>query len=132
MADDQAPPPAGPPPPAVPFTREELKAALKAFNRRMRLTRLDDESRLGHGAMTGGMRSGIVAIRPPNQFPKEMWDELVRLGKLKYAGQGLYESDRLQDAIKILNKQKVEKNIVLGTKLFTKENADKGPLEVRS
>ncbi len=82
-------PPASPPPPQ--YTREELKAALKAFNRRLRLTRLDDESRLGHGAMTGGMKSGIVAIRPPNQFPQAMWDELVKQGKLKYAGQGLYE-----------------------------------------
>ncbi len=74
------------------FTREELKAALKAFNRRLRLTRLDDESKLGHGAMTGGNRSGIVAISPPNQFPKAIWDELVKQGKLKYVGQGLYES----------------------------------------
>jgi hypothetical protein len=70
---------------------DELKLALKAFNRRLRLTRLDDESRLGHGAMTGGNRSGIVAISPPNQFPKEMWDELVKQGKLRYVGHGLYE-----------------------------------------
>jgi hypothetical protein len=71
---------------------ENLKLALKAFNKRLRLTRLDDESRLGHGAMTGGGKSGICAISPPNQFPRAVWDELVRLGKLKYVGQGLYES----------------------------------------
>ena len=91
MADDQSPPPAGTPPPAGSFSKEELKAAMKAFNRRMRLTRLDDESRLGHGAMTGGLQSGIVAIRPPDQYPKALWDELVTKGRLKYAGQGLYE-----------------------------------------
>ncbi len=78
--------------PASPFSPEELKLALKAFNKRLRLTRLDDESRLGHGAMTGGGKSGIVAISPPNQYPRAMWDELVKLGKLKYVGHGLYES----------------------------------------
>ena len=72
-------------------TKEELKMALKAFNKRLRLTRLDDESKLGHGAMTGGLKSGIVAISPPNQFPKAIWDELVRQGRLVYVGQGLYE-----------------------------------------
>ena len=72
-------------------TKEELKIALKAFNKRLRLTRLDDESKLGHGAMTGGLKSGIVAISPPNQFPKAIWDELVRQGRLVYVGQGLYE-----------------------------------------
>ncbi len=90
------PPASGTPAPSTPSpgvpTREELKAALKAFNRRLRLTRLDDESKLGHGAMTGGNLSGIVAISPPNQFPKAIWDELVKKGKLKYVGQGLYES----------------------------------------
>ena len=78
-------------PPGPGLTPEELKLALKAFNKRLRLTRLDDESRLGHGAMTGGGKSGIVAISPPNQYPKAVWDELVKLGKLKYVGHGLYE-----------------------------------------
>jgi len=78
-------------PPGSGLTPEELKLALKAFNKRLRLTRLDDESRLGHGAMTSGGKSGICAISPPNQYPKAVWDELVKLGKLKYVGHGLYE-----------------------------------------
>jgi len=72
-------------------TPEELKLALKAFNKRLRLTRLDDESKLGHGAMTSGGKSGIVAISPPHQFPRSIWDELVKQGRLKYVGHGLYE-----------------------------------------
>ena len=52
------------------FTKEELKAALKAYKKRLKLARLDDESRLGHGAMTKGGRSGIVGVRAPEQFPK--------------------------------------------------------------
>lgn len=74
------------------FTREELKLALKAFHKRLRLTRLDDESKIGRGPMSGGKDSGVVAISPPSQFPPAIWDELVRKGKLKHAGHGLYES----------------------------------------
>ena len=78
------------PPPSVP-SPEELKLALKAFRKRLRLTQLDDESRLGVGPMSGGRGSGIVAVTPPNQFPKAVWEELARQGKLKPAGHGMYE-----------------------------------------
>jgi len=69
----------------------QLKNALKAFKKRLKLARLDDESRLGHGAMSSGGRSGIVAIPAPPRYPQPVWDELVRQGKLRRAGQGLYE-----------------------------------------
>ena len=72
-------------------SKEELKLAMKAFRKRLKVTRLDDESRLGYGAMTGGGKSGIVAIQPPNQYRSAVWEELVVQGKLKYVGQGLYE-----------------------------------------
>ena len=72
-------------------TPEELRRALKAFKKRLKLSRLDDESSLGHGPMSSGKSSGIVAIVPPNQYPKAVWDELVAQGRLKYAGRGLYE-----------------------------------------
>ncbi len=74
-----------------PPSKEELRLALKAFRKRLKLTRLDDESRIGHGPMSGGGQSGVVAIRPPDQFRSEIWDELVRQGKLKHFGRGLYE-----------------------------------------
>ena len=72
-------------------TPDELRRAMKAFKKRLKLARLDDESRLGRGAMTGGARSSIVAIVPPRQYPQAVWDELVKRGRLKYSGQGLYE-----------------------------------------
>lgn len=78
-------------PPSESFTKEELKRALKAFKKRLKLTRADDESRLGHGPMSGGGGSHIVAITPPDQYPRALWEELVRQGKLKHAGQGTYE-----------------------------------------
>ena len=72
-------------------TSEELRKAMKAFKKRLKLARLDDESSLGRGPMSSGKSSGIVAIMPPNQYPKAVWDELVARGRLKYAGQGLYQ-----------------------------------------
>jgi hypothetical protein len=69
---------------------QELKQALKAFRKRLKLTRLDAESSLGGGPLSG-RKSQIVAITPPNQFPQVVWDELVRQGKLKKAGHGTYE-----------------------------------------
>ncbi|MBU0717866.1 MAG: hypothetical protein KJ749_06415 [Planctomycetes bacterium] len=72
-------------------TPEDLRKAMKAFKKRLKLTRLDAESGLGRGPMTGGNSSGIVAVMPPNQYPKAVWDKLVEQGRLKYAGQGLYQ-----------------------------------------
>jgi hypothetical protein len=46
---------------------------------------------LGYGPMTGGKPSGIVAITPPNQYPRSVWDALVAQGKLKKGSQGQYE-----------------------------------------
>lgn len=68
----------------------ELKLALKAFKKRLKLTRLDHDSRLGVGPMSGGSSSQIVGITPPDQYPRAVWEELVNQGKLKHAGQGLY------------------------------------------
>ena len=81
----------GTPTPGDGPTPTQLKNAMKAFKKRLKLARLDDESRLGHGAMSSGNRSGIVAINPPEQFPQAVWDELHRQGKLRRAGGGLYE-----------------------------------------
>ena len=73
------------------FEPHELKKALKAFKKRLKLMRLDDESKLGVGPLSGGRDSGLVAIRPPSEFPQEIWDELVQQGRLKDAGHGMYE-----------------------------------------
>lgn len=70
---------------------QELKAALKAFKKRLKLTCLDDQSRIGVGPMSSGRTSGIVAITPPDQYPAAVWEELARQGKLRRAGSGLYE-----------------------------------------
>ena len=77
--------------PTQPPSHEELKRALKAFKKRLKLTRLDAESKLNYGPTTSGKASGIVAITPPGQFSQGVWDALVQQGKLKPAGHGTYE-----------------------------------------
>lgn len=72
---------------------ETLKRALKAFKKRLKLTALDEDSRLGRGAFSAGAQ-GICAIQPPNQYPPEVWTELCRQGKLRNSGHGLYELPR--------------------------------------
>ena len=72
-------------------TKEELKAAFKAFKKRLKLTQLEEDSKLGRNPLTGGRRADIVAISPPSQFASAVWDELVKQGKLKKAGHGMYE-----------------------------------------
>jgi hypothetical protein len=75
----------------APPSSDELKKALKAFKKRLKLSRLDEESKVTRRPVTSGQSSGIVAITPPNQFGSAVWDELVRLGKLKKASHGMYE-----------------------------------------
>ena len=74
----------------MPATEEELRKALKAFKKRMKLTQLDDDSKLGHSPLTGA-KSKLVSIQPPVGFGREIWDELVEKGYLKRDGVGFYE-----------------------------------------
>ena len=76
-------------PPEAP-SPQILKAAYKAFKKRLKLTRLDDASRLGHGPMSSGQGSGIAGITPPDQYPRAVWEALVEQGKLRHAGHGMY------------------------------------------
>ncbi len=81
---ETAPPPAGAP------TSDQLKSAFIAFKKRWKLTRLDYESRIGRGPLSSGSRSAIVGIEPPKEFPRAVWEELAKQGRIKTAGKGLY------------------------------------------
>ena len=71
--------------------RELLKRALKAFRKSLKVTRLDAESSIGGGPMSSGRRSRIAGITPPPRYPREVWDELVRQGRLAGGKHGIYE-----------------------------------------
>jgi hypothetical protein len=69
----------------------ELKQAFNAFKKRLKLTRLDHESKLGASRpLTGGKKTDGMGIIPPNQFPREVWQELARQGRIKDLGGGFY------------------------------------------
>ncbi|MHC5209321.1 MAG: hypothetical protein ACYTG2_01215 [Planctomycetota bacterium] len=70
--------------------RGVLKRALKAFRKRLKIDRLDEESRIG-GAFSKGERSGLLGIQPPDSYGPDVWAELVRTGRLIDAGQGVLE-----------------------------------------
>jgi hypothetical protein len=76
---------------AQPISPDTLKNALHAFKKRLKLTRLEEESRLGSKVLTGGRKSATVAIQPPRDYPQAVWNELASQGKIKTYGSGLYE-----------------------------------------
>lgn len=89
QGEQQGEPRAAPLPPAI--DPEELKRALTAFKKRHKLTKLDHESRLGASRpMTGGKNVGNIGIIPPNTFPRAVWQELARQGKIKDLGGGFF------------------------------------------
>jgi hypothetical protein len=71
-------------------TDEDLKKALKAFKKRLKLTRLDEESKLGRSPLTGA-KTRVMSIQAPSGFGKEIWEELVEKGFLRRDGIGFYE-----------------------------------------
>jgi hypothetical protein len=74
--------------------RDLLKRAMRAFRKRLGVTQLDDESTVGGGPMSGGRASGISGVSPPRDYPREIWLELARQGRLVNAGQGVFELGR--------------------------------------
>ena len=71
--------------------RGVLKRAMKAYRKTLRITRLDAESTLGGGPMSGGRESSIAGIRPPGRYPREVWAELARQERLIDVQNGMYE-----------------------------------------
>ena len=67
-------------------TSAELAKAYQAFKKKLKLTRLDDESGLSRGSKV----SRVMGITPPYGFAPEIWEELVHVGKLRREGGGTY------------------------------------------
>jgi hypothetical protein len=88
---DPTPAPQASPQATPQFSEDDLKRALHAFKKRLKLTKLDQESSLGAGRpMTSGKKSNIAGIIPPNQFPAALWRELANRKLLKDMGGGFY------------------------------------------
>jgi hypothetical protein len=83
-------PPVEPEEPAVDVPNEVLRKAMKAFRRRLKLTRLDHESKLGQSPLTSGKDADFDSILPPMEYPPEVWKTLVARGELETTGRGFY------------------------------------------
>jgi hypothetical protein len=92
VTSQETPATSAPPTSAAP-TPDQLKHALKAFKKRLKLTKLDEESKLGRvgNPMSGGKKSQVVAIMAPREYPQAVWDELVKQGRLRKSGGSFYE-----------------------------------------
>ncbi len=78
-------------PPADVPDEATCKRALRVFRKRLSLTVLDEESTLGRSPLTKGAAAGAASMTAPAEYPHEVWQELVRQGKLRYIGHGFYE-----------------------------------------
>ena len=91
LVDQLRAPKSAPAPPDAPDA-ETCRKALYAFRKRLSLTILDEESKLGRSPLSKGADSRVAAaIVPPSEWPDAVWQELVRQGKLRYVGHRLYE-----------------------------------------
>ena len=73
------------------WDRTILKRGLKAFRKRLKLARLDDESSSGRNPLSKGGSSSIVGVKAPQQISQEVWDTLIAQGKLRDGGFGTLE-----------------------------------------
>ncbi|MEZ6242257.1 MAG: hypothetical protein R3B57_04370 [Phycisphaerales bacterium] len=71
-------------------TEHEMNDAMRAFRKRIKMIRLDEESKLGGHGMTSGKKSGVTSIEPPREFPRRVWKALARAGRLVDEGHGFY------------------------------------------
>ena len=77
--------------PAEAIPTETLRKAMKAFRRRLKLTKLDQESKLGVGPMSSGRTAEFESIIPPHEFPAAVWKALAADGRLEDTGRGFYK-----------------------------------------
>ena len=75
----------------MPSTEDDRKKALRAFKKRLKLTQLDDDSKIGGHSPLTGQRSQVFSIQPPSGFGREIWEELATAGILKNDGGGFYQ-----------------------------------------
>jgi hypothetical protein len=77
-------------PPAQEFELSVLQDALRMFRKRVKLSQLDADSKLGVGPMSGTGQHRIQAMLPPRDYPWGVWEALVKAGKLRRDADGFY------------------------------------------
>jgi hypothetical protein len=85
-----APRPGSAPGAAPELPLDVMQDALRMFRKRLKLSQLDADSKLGHGPTSGTGQHRIQSMVPPRDFPAAVWEALVRAGKLRREGDGFY------------------------------------------
>lgn len=68
---------------------ELFQDALRAYRKRVQLTRLDHESKPARSPLSSGRTRISMPSFHPNQYPPEVWQALARRGGLESTDQGL-------------------------------------------
>ena len=66
------------------------KKAMRVFRNRVKYLKLDQESKLGVGPLTGGKEMKFDSIAAPHEFSSEVWQALAKEGQLIDDGGGFY------------------------------------------
>ena len=72
----------------IPF--EIRKKAMRVFRNRVKYIKLDRESKLGVGPLSGGKEAKFDSVAAPHDFPNEVWQALAEEGQLIDDGGGFY------------------------------------------
>ena len=81
---------AGAEPSSPQFDEALLQDALRMFRKRLKLSQLDADSKIGHGPTSGTGQHRIQSMVPPRDHPIAVWEALAKLGKLRREGDGFY------------------------------------------
>lgn len=69
---------------------ETKKNAMRVFRNRLKYMKLDQESKLGVGPLTGGKEVKFDSIAAPHDFSSDVWHILAKEGQLIDDGGGFY------------------------------------------
>lgn len=75
---------------AIDIPSETKKKAMRVFRNRLKYMKLDHESKLGVGPLSGGKEAKFDSIAAPHDFSSEVWQSLAREGQLIDDGGGFY------------------------------------------
>ena len=66
-------------------------AAMRCFRHRVKFIKLDRESKLGVGPLSGGKEANVDSMMAPHDYPMEVWLALVKDGQLIDDGGGFLQ-----------------------------------------
>jgi hypothetical protein len=72
------------------LSHETKKQAMRVFRKRVKFIKLDRESQLGVGPLSGGKEAKVDSMMAPHDYPMEVWLALAKDGHLVDDGGGFF------------------------------------------